>query len=217
MTDHPKRWLEHHLPKKRVQHAAKLLNEQCWCWGADIRYPDGNLLLTYGFRRERAPSPQAGSNMYSLHPSPTRQIILWGWGMFYGERSLGGVFLGRNGFAPFLTTTAMINTPVFTSTDLPLFCIPHGEKDYQNLARLTGNALRWIADYETWVLGIAGEPHRLTCLTEWRKRPVTDTDTADQWLTLAAHIEAALNTVRTLMPIQESRENQKSQMVEQIH
>jgi hypothetical protein len=201
MNDNPKRWLEHHLSKKNVQRAAKLLNEQCWCWGADIRYPDGNLLLTYGFRRERAPSPQAGSNMYMFHPSPTQQVILWGWGMFYSKRSVGGLFLGRNGFAPMMTSIDMLSTPVFTATELPSLFIPRTEKEYQITEQLIGNGLRWIAGYETWVLSVAGECHRLACLSEWRKRPVTGCHAPEQWSCLAAQIETALKTAGTFMPI----------------
>lgn len=192
MSNNPKRWLETHLPKKTVHQAAKLLNEQCWCWGADIRHRDGNLLLTYGFRRDRAPAPTVGSNMYSYHPTPTQVIVLWGWGMFYGETTTGGLFMGRNGFAPMITNTPTISTPVFSSEALPTLKIPKSEKEYQIAGQLTGNALRWIAHYETWVVATAGEEHRLACLATWRKRPVEDVLAPWLWARLGNEIEAAL-------------------------
>jgi hypothetical protein len=192
MSNNPRRWLEQVLPKKTVQQAAKLMNEQCWCWGADIRYGDGNLLLTYGFRRDRTPAPTLGSNMYSVHPSPTSLIALWGWGLFYGDANLGGMFIGRNGFAPMITPTGTIPSPIFSSSDLPSLKVPATETEYQMAGHLTGSALRWIAHYEAWLLPIAGEAYRLSCLSEWRKRPVERYLSGWLWTKLADEIEDAL-------------------------
>lgn len=198
MSNNPKRWLEQVLPKKTVQQVAKLMNEQCWCWGADIRHKDGNLLLTYGFRRDRAPAPHIGSNMYSFHPCPRQLIALWGWGLFYGDVSLGGVFIGRNGFAPLLTSASTLATPIFSSGDLPSLQIPVSETEYQLTGQLTGKALRWIAAYERWIVPIVGETHRLACLAEWRKRPVDQVLSAWLWGKLADEIESALLTARPI-------------------
>lgn len=198
MSNNPKRWLEQVLPKKTVQQAATLMNEQCWCWGKDIRYGEGNLLLTYGFRRDRAPSPNMGSNMYSLHLSPTQVVVLWGWGLFYGEASRGAVFIGRNGFAPLLTLAPTIPTPIFSSGDLPSLRIPTTETEYQLTGYLTGTALRWVAGYEAWISPIAGESHRLACLAEWRKRPVEQVVSAHLWGQIADEIERALVVPRKL-------------------
>ncbi len=33
---------------------AELFNQQVWCWGQDIRYPEKNLLLTYNINKEKA-------------------------------------------------------------------------------------------------------------------------------------------------------------------
>ena len=27
------------------------MEQQVWCWGRDVEYPDGNLLMQYGFER----------------------------------------------------------------------------------------------------------------------------------------------------------------------
>lgn len=194
MNPNPKRWLETLMSKKRLQQATKLMDEQCWCWGTDIRYPDGNLLLTYGFRRERAPSPSVGSNMYSIHLSSTRLVVLWGWGLFYGDSTLGGIFIGRNGFAPLLTSASTIPSPIYSSSDLPTLRIPASEKEYHLASALVGNALRWIAHYEEWLLPIAGESYRLACLAEWRKRPVEQLMSVWLWRTLAAEMETLLRT-----------------------
>lgn len=164
--------------------------------GSDIRYGEGNLLLTYGFWRDRAPAPHIGSNMYSFHPSPGQLVALWGWGLFYGDTSLGGLFIGRNGFAPMITSTATLPTPLFSSGDLPSLRVPTTETEYQLVGRLTGNALRWVAGYEAWVLPIVGESHRLACLAEWRKRPVEQVLSAWLWGKLAAEIESALTAPR---------------------
>ncbi|HVF09872.1 MAG TPA: hypothetical protein VNA16_03670 [Abditibacteriaceae bacterium] len=56
----------------------RLLAQQCWCWGQDVRYVEGNLLLRYGFERRRAPQWQSGATTYLLRHLPDRVIALWG-------------------------------------------------------------------------------------------------------------------------------------------
>ena len=64
--------------------AAALLDQQMWCWGCDIRHGEGNVLLQYGFSRWRPPEGTLGSTAYQLEAPPSRQVVLWGFGVGIG-------------------------------------------------------------------------------------------------------------------------------------
>ena len=76
--------------KKRTENefttsAVDLLNQQIWYWGRDICKEEGNLLLEIGFERiEPPPTSDAVSSVYSLELPGNRNIILRGYGIFYG-------------------------------------------------------------------------------------------------------------------------------------
>jgi hypothetical protein len=86
--------------QQRNRIASVLLDQQMWCWGRDIVRSEGNLLLQFGFRKERPPATVSGCTAYILTPFPGCQLILWGFGLFFGLESSGGVFLRRYEFKP---------------------------------------------------------------------------------------------------------------------
>lgn len=69
---------------------AELMHQQCWCWGQDVRRPEGNLLLENGFERTRAPEDVSGSFRYWLERNGTR-LALWGFGVGCHARRVSGV------------------------------------------------------------------------------------------------------------------------------
>ncbi len=95
-------WLP--LPPRLKQRGAELMHFQCWLWGCDIRRPEGNLLLEYGFSRQRPPAGAAGSSAYLASRAPDTVIVLWGFGAFYGDPAQGGVYLKRYEFSPVFVT-----------------------------------------------------------------------------------------------------------------
>ena len=62
-----------------------LLDQQLWCWGQDIRRAEGNALLAYRFTKHRAPEGKPGSTAYEWRGSGRSRVILWGFGLFYGD------------------------------------------------------------------------------------------------------------------------------------
>jgi hypothetical protein len=73
------------LPEPVRRHGAELLHLQCWLWGCDIRRAGGNLLLEYGFSRQRPPSGAVGSSAYLMALESGTHVVLWGFGAFYGN------------------------------------------------------------------------------------------------------------------------------------
>ena len=58
----------------------------------------GNLLLQYGFSRQRPSEGESGATTCNLKLLPNAHISFWGFGLFYGEIGQGGVFIGRFNF-----------------------------------------------------------------------------------------------------------------------
>ena len=82
-----------------TEYAATLLSQQTWCWGQDILRPEGNWLVQLGFQRiEPPPEYQDGSSVYFCNLPRERNIVLRGFGIFFGNRQIGGVYLSRFGF-----------------------------------------------------------------------------------------------------------------------
>jgi len=77
-----------------------LFNQQLWLWGQDIRRPEGNALITYGFERSRPPEGVKASNTYRLAQADGTQIFLWGFGLCYHRAGWGGIFMPRFAFTP---------------------------------------------------------------------------------------------------------------------
>lgn len=133
-----------------------LVNQQFWCWGQDIRRPEGNLLLAFGFARTRPPAGVLGSSCYRLRWGE-REIVLWGWGLLLAGPA-GGVFLPRQGGAP-RSALGPLGAPCWSPDGLP----PLSEIAVPGLGQWFHDAAEWIAEYETWVLARAGLGYRRAC------------------------------------------------------
>ena len=117
---------------------SRLLHQQCWMWGQDVRRPEGNLLLEYGFQRQRPPEGVCGSSQYTYPLDSSFCIRLWGFGLYYGNEV--GIYLNRYSFVPRRALLkdcwqgeAMSGLP--RETDL----------------HLLPEILRWLASYEEWI------------------------------------------------------------------
>lgn len=149
--------------------AADLLNQQIWCWGQDIEYPRGNLLLRHGFQRIEKPPGSHAVSIYRLDISPTARVILRGFGVFYGDDRWGGMFLRRFGFSPRRTPGPDLPLPVWTVDDLPPTADPRDEDAYRG-QRLVLDLIDWIRRYEVWIVENVGLDYRRESLVPWRSK-----------------------------------------------
>ena len=127
-----------------------LLHQQCWLWGQDIKRIEGNLLLVHGFERLRPPDNLSGSSQYTLSLPGNLNVRLWGFGIYFGAEN--GIFLNRFEFIPREARMADL-WQAREMTGLPR------AKNFSLLAQI----LRWIGDYEAWVLRTLGAEYR-SCL-----------------------------------------------------
>lgn len=159
-----------------------LLGQQLWCWGCDIEHKEGNLLMRYGFHRHRHPSTEdrEGSSCYRLD-ADSRHIALWGFGVFFGVRRLGGIFLSRFGFEPGWANVESISLGIRWPEELPIFGRPKRSRQWERAHRLCREAMRWISAYECWIQRNVGREFRERCVSEWMRPIVVAEKMSTSW------------------------------------
>ncbi len=167
--------------------------------------PEGNLLCAYGFTRykgaqkgdngpthvclDSVPHKRVSTSGYILIDKDRHEIALWGWGMVYGGRDQGFVFLRRFGFDPIALSLESVPADLHEPSDLRKY-FKVSKTDHQSVAPLTfRNALCWIADYERWVLAIAGPDYRKACVESWFKQQFAADTVVSLWLQLADAVQ----------------------------
>ncbi|TWU11718.1 hypothetical protein CA54_05270 [Symmachiella macrocystis] len=156
------------IPRQLRTHAADLLSQQCWCWGQDILRAEGNWLLELGFKRIRPPKKRKDcSSVYQLELSGGQSVVLRGFGVFFGDRARGGVFLPRYEFTPRFTSQFPLVSPPWSTSDLPALWTPTGD-DLSLCAKLTLDLIDWIRSYEVNVIRCLGLEYRQATLSEWQ-------------------------------------------------
>lgn len=151
---------------KLARFTAGLMNQQCWCWGCDVRRCDGNLLLAYGCERHRPVEGTTGSTCYVCGSGPHR-VWLWGFGVvFLGEA--GPVYVNR--YDPRPRAVPLQWTDALHAH--------HRAAAFESLRRVQDASLsklwHWIASYERWTIDRAGASYRDTCIGTWSKRRTVD-------------------------------------------
>ena|SRR5260370_37612109 len=172
------------IPEDIEQLGTGLFLQQMWCWGQDIRHEEGNLLLDYGFTRERPPEGTEGSSLYLLRLDDKRSLIAWGFGIFYTDAEVGGMFLKRQSFMPKLAPTADLLTNCWRVGELPATSLPRTREEGLIACTLFAAALDCISNYEQWVESKLGCEYRQGCLEKWGQAFVSQ-NIAGEWKRLA--------------------------------
>lgn len=150
-----------------LERGVALLSQQIWCWGRDITRPEGNWLIEVGFERIEPPESRKDCpSVYTLTLPHGRCVVLRGFGVFYGARQWGGVFLPRYEFQPQYTTHATLQPPPWSNEDLPKFSEPT-ESQRTCWAFLTLGLIDWIRAYEANIVERLGIEYRRSTLGGW--------------------------------------------------
>ncbi len=168
------------MPRTIRRFGEKLLAQQLWCWGQDIANLDGNLLMRFGFARHRDSETDARSTCYRLDQDDLH-VALWGFGMFFGQRDLGGLYLGRFEFCPDWAPIESISLSIHWPDELPIFDRPYGPDQWLRARKLWESLLLWIADYERWILKTSSIEYRNECVESWLRPIVRASCMPDAW------------------------------------
>ncbi|MBC7798308.1 MAG: hypothetical protein H7Z37_15670 [Pyrinomonadaceae bacterium] len=168
----------------------KLLHHQCWCWGKDILYPNGNLLIKRGFERVAVRKGKTGNNAYSLQLEDSRQLVLWGFGIaFADEMTKKSVFFERYNFAPQIIDAPRIALPVCSKDELCARRFPRCSEDLETSLKLTIDLLRFLILYENWVEKSCGSVWRRNVLRGWENAALTNAEMQRGWRKLLRTLE----------------------------
>lgn len=177
-------WLSY--PTDYKKQLKPLLHQQMWLFGQDIIYPHGNLLYRYQFSHTRA--AERGSSMY-VRQDDAQQVVLWGWGIWFGQVDTGAIFVNRFKAKPQFTSVSILSEAVHREVELP----PRTHRvssmaDTQIIRGLWVNLLTWLAEYEAWIVAQAGKKWRQATVRAFQ-HAVTKPESADtlssQWQMLA--------------------------------
>lgn len=156
------------------------MEQQLWCWGKDIEHPNENLLMRFGFERHRDQSTADRSTCYRLDHDQFH-VALWGFGMFFGRRELGGLFVNRFEFCPSWAPVESLSLTIYWPDELPVFARPRGKPQWQSARKLWNLSQLWIAEYEDWVRVTAGLDYRRECVDNWLRPFVHAEKTGAAW------------------------------------
>ena len=146
-----------HIPKYIQNEWRRLFTKELYGIGKDILHKD-NLLLEYGFTRQRPPNPDMGSSQYSLTDKDD-QIILWAWGMVFATKN-DGLFLWRHEFEPKLLNVDSLLSNMWDSNQLTQCTIPKTGKETLLMLQLLDKSMKWLENYEKWILTTCGQTYR---------------------------------------------------------
>ncbi len=177
-------WISY--PTEYKKQIKPLLHQQMWLFGQDILCPEGNLLYHYQFTHQ--PAEKRGGSMYTRWEE-NLQIVLWGWGIWFGQVENGAIFVNRYKAKPQFTAVPILNQTIHQPEDLPRLVHRVGMKaEVQTMRRLWSDLLLWLAGYEAWVLETVGAAWRQAALKAFNHaitKPAAVAQLPTLWQTLA--------------------------------
>jgi hypothetical protein len=170
--------------------ATRLLAQQFWLFGYDIRRPEGNLLVDLGFEKRKPPEgKRITASRYTQCLASGQTVVLWGFGMFLTDPCLGGMYLPRHAIAPRFRGSGELLLDAWDPDDVEALVFPVTVADVQRCQALLIHALSWIFDYETTVLNVCGEPYREGAIQAWKRPCCTAAAVPQTWCTAITAME----------------------------
>ncbi len=166
--------------------AVRLFDQQMWCWGQDvIGFEGSNLLLEYGCTRVPSPDGKDRSR-YEFYESEN-SVILWGFALWYTHTSIGSLLLKRHDFRPRVNLTSTTTPAIWRLIEPMPAQYPITELERSAAVTLSVEVLRFISQYEAWVVERAGLAHRQRVIGAYpdrRKGYIPAEDMAATWTRL---------------------------------
>lgn len=181
-----------YLSKQNEAFACRLLHQQCWCWGCDIRNASGNLLMRNGCLRHRPPAEGIGSSCYETNLDSAQRILVWGFGVAFLSHSGDGVFVHRNNFRPKLFSCP--SSFPWTASELEL-SEPQNSVSWFRALNYLRRTTEWITEYETSVAQIMGPKYRKRCLRSFHELAQNHrSNPIEQWTFVTKELSSLLES-----------------------
>ncbi|HWK79739.1 MAG TPA: hypothetical protein VNP95_03185 [Thermomicrobiales bacterium] len=175
----------------------RLIQQQFWLWGCDVRRPEGNLLALHGFAKMRPPADsRCTTSRYTAVIPGGIDLALWGFGLL-ARRGEDAVFLPRLSARPRCGTCGAPLDGRWDPDDFPEFRRPASGCDHRLVQAVLADVFRWLASYERHVLDIAGASYRAGAIAAW-KRPIgAAQELPARWAALADALDAEMAAIGT--------------------
>lgn len=175
-----------------LQQLARMMDQQFWRWGCDVKHDSGNLLVEYGFQRI-PPSNQEmeSSSAYVLKPSRSARLVLRSFVVFYGDDRLGGLMLKRFDGHPYRAPASDLDVMPYQESDLPPLA-KAAPDDAASSTLLTG-LIEQITAYEAWVSTTFGSDYVQKTLNKREKKPAAAAGKVEaKWEAIAQQFQLIL-------------------------
>ncbi|MFM1848591.1 MAG: hypothetical protein RL417_2065 [Pseudomonadota bacterium] len=175
---------------------AAVFDLQMWCFGCDIKYESGNLLLAYGFERDRPMRNVTGSSHYARAvpgqtDMPMCSIHLWGFALILLTTGCA-LCLRRHERIPLVAIDATIPAGVWRPHDLPEFSLPRVETDIQHARKHLLIVANELLAYERFVELNTRSTYRPACLRQRRNaRSLGAAQLSTAWSELSSKLESS--------------------------
>lgn len=185
------------LPPEILKPANRLLEQQFWLWGCDIRRQEGNILSELGFGKIKAPSETGlSTSQYRCPLNTTCSLALWGFGVCLSNSDLGSTYVPRTGLHPRWCASVVDTASAWTPAWFDTMPQPSANGGLVSCYRLVAQIIDWIAWYERRVIEIAGPAYRQRSIESWN-RPVGEaTPLAHQWQKLGVTLRDPQSRLR---------------------
>lgn len=147
----------------------RLLGQQFWLFGCDIRRPQGNLLTMLGFEKCTPSTPGTKvPSRYTLSLEHAPTLVLWGFGMLWSDEILGDAFLSRHAFAPMYRSPGRALPDIWEPGGIEGLGRPAGDVETRRCQRLVLDTMTWFGEYERFVVTECGYAYRDEAISAWK-------------------------------------------------
>ncbi len=179
------------LPDDVRKRATSLLAQQFWCFGCDIRRPEGNVLLAEGFVKHRSPESAAiTSSRYTRCFEGSRSIVLWGFGLAWIDNE-EVLFLPRHAMVPLYGCCECDTGNVWVPEEFGSLRRPTSIGELLRSRGMLMDALQWIQTYETRVAATYGVAYRAASLAAWKRPACSAEQIVGEWTAVIQRFDAA--------------------------
>jgi hypothetical protein len=170
-----------------------LAQQQLWCWGADIRRTEGNLLIRYGMTKTPIMhAERERRSRYTACVGPGAKMTLWGAGLLYADAALGALYLDRFDTTPRYSEDWQAASHVLEPTALPTVRPPRTWSELCRSRRLILGICTWVAAYEQWVANECGTNYRAQTIAARKGDPIDAQRVVAAWREIAERLDAEL-------------------------
>lgn len=179
-----------HLTLSSERFVLLLLDQQFYCWGKDIERPCGNHLIELGFVKTAAPARVGTTSSAYEKVFGGAYLCLWGFGLFYGKKGHGGIFLSRHKFPPLMTSLWKQPEPHWAYRQAKELSCPRTEIEIRSVYSLLGSVFTWISKFEESILKVSGETYRRKIISERKLRSLPERLVPSAWSEFALACDA---------------------------